>query len=255
MTGFRLFSVFISSLLLLSCQSEQSNTLTIATAANMQFAMKEIVEAFEQETNIKCQVILGSSGKLTAQISAGAPYDLLVSADTTYPMQLYRDGLTLNSPGIYGFGKLVIWTMESSLDLNKPITFLNQAAETTQHLALANPRTAPYGQAAEEVLNNLGNLEKWQSRLVYGESIGQVNQFVSTGAADVGITAKSVVLATGEGYWVDIPDSLYLPIAQGAVLLKSGTTQAENARQFYLFLFTDTVKEILDKFGYATSRE
>lgn len=252
MTDFKTLICLFLALFMVSCHSGKQDKLTIAAAANMQYAMEDITTAFEQETGISCQVILGSSGKITAQITAGAPYQVFVSADTAYPRQLYREGLAAQEPGIYAFGKLVLWTMESGLSIENSHEFLSKAGEEVRHLALANPRTAPYGSAALEVLQNLNCLASWESRLVYGESIGQVNQFVSTGAADVGITAKAVVMAKPEGKWAALDEHLYSPIAQGVVLLKADEGDAAQAQKFYDFLFSDRVKKILDKFGYAS---
>ena len=129
------------------CQPSSENKLIIATAANMQFAMKALVKTFSEETGINCQTIISSSGKLNAQIQEGAPFDVFVSADLKYPNQLHKDGWTLNAPKVYALGKLVLWSFK---ELDEPL-FKQLKHKDIQHIAIANPKTAPYGQAAVDV--------------------------------------------------------------------------------------------------------
>ncbi len=239
---FILILVFFSA-----CRGDRSQRLTIATAANVQFAMQEIVQDFEKESGLLCDIIVGSSGKLTAQINEGAPYHIFISADMKYPEELYRKGKTAGQPVIYAQGKLVLWTMNPQLPPNLHIL----ETDKVKHIAIANPKTAPYGAVAIEVFENAKLLGTIQNKLVYGESISQVNQFVGSGTADFGLTAKSVVLSpkmVGKGKWGELPDTLYTPIQQGAVVLKS--EKAEQAKQFFDFLFSEKGKSILLKYGY-----
>ncbi len=232
-----------------SCKQVDTQTLNIATAANMQFAMTEIVQSFTKHTGIKCNIITGSSGKLTAQIKEGAPYDVFVSANTKYPEDLYKDGFTTSKPKIYGYGGLVLWSTTSE----KP-SFSILMNDAIEHIAIANPKTAPYGEAAVSVLKKMGVYEKIEHKLVYGESISQTNQFILSRAADIGFTAKSVVLSPkikGEGDWISIDDN-YTPIAQGIVLLKN-SEKKQQSEQFYTFIFSDQAKNILKKFGYLVA--
>ncbi|MDO6738535.1 molybdate ABC transporter substrate-binding protein [Wenyingzhuangia sp. 2_MG-2023] len=219
--------------------------MTIATAANMQFAMEAICKEFTQQTGIECQLIVSSSGKLTAQIQAGAPYDLFVSADMKYPETLYQKGFAITTPKTYAKGKLVLWTVLDSLtpDLE------NLKLPNIKHIALANPKTAPYGKAALEVLQN-NHLDTLQYKYVYGESIAQTNQFVQSKAAEIGFTAMSVVLspnAKNKGVWIEIPTTQYHPIEQGIVLLKKHHVDAQ---RFYDFVFSNKAKETLKEYGY-----
>ena len=214
------------------------------------YLRSELTDQFTRDTGIECEVIVSSSGKLTAQIVAGAPYDLFVSADMTYPETLHEKGFALQAPNIYAFGHLVLWTQ-------KDLSLAALTAINPEHVALANPETAPYGKAAEEAMHALGLDSLWQGRLVYGESIAQVNQFVSTGAADIGFTAQAVVMSpelAEQGKWMAVADSLYTPIAQGALLLKGDQARREKALKFYEFLFSDAAKEILSKFGYSPAQ-
>jgi molybdate transport system substrate-binding protein len=237
-------------LLFFSCKQENDDKLTIATAANMQFAMLEVVKSFTTETGIDCEIITSSSGKLTAQIKEGAPYDIFVSADMKFPNELYVNGFTNNKPMIYAYGKLVIWTMNSQLNP----TFESFNKQQIKHIALANPKTAPYGLSAVEYLKNLKIYEKIKHKLVFGESIAQTNQFIFSYAAEIGITAKSVVLSPKmktQGSWEEVNQDLYTPIAQGIVILKNRNAYLGRAQKFNEFIFSDKGKEILNKFGYS----
>lgn len=241
-----LFGLLVA--LTISC-SNPTKQLTIATAANMQFAMNALVQAYEAQTDIDCEIILGSSGKLTAQIREGAPYDLFFSADTKYPEALQASGNTINEPVIYAQGQLVLWSMKKNL-----LVSLDQlSSDEITHIAMANPKTAPYGLASQEVLQQI-HFNK-DSKLVYGESISQVNQFIISGAAELGFTAKSVVLSppmSDKGNWVSVADSLYAPINQALVVLKNDRAMEDEVKGFIEFVLSEEGQAILQKYGYKT---
>ncbi len=242
--------VFILFLLCYGCRQRESEKLMIATAANMHFPMKELVQVFTENTGIECETVISSSGILTAQIREGAPYDIFVSADMKYPTELYKNGFTLSAPEIYAYGKLILWTLYNELDPSIELL----ASDSIRHIALANPKTAPYGVAAIEVLDHAGIYEKVEKKLVFGESISQTSQFVVSKAAEIGFTAKSVVLSPDiedKGNWTEVDTKYYTPIAQGVVILKNRKKWANQAKKFYEFLFSEKGKEILDKFGYS----
>ncbi|MBC8152215.1 MAG: molybdate ABC transporter substrate-binding protein [Bacteroidetes bacterium] len=224
--------------------------LRVAVAANAQFVMEQLRVAFQKKTGIAIETSVSSSGKLTTQIQQGAPYDVFLSADTTYPQTLHKQSLTLAAPIVYAYGSLVLWTL-TDLPLSPDLKVLQNPA--VRHVAIANPGTAPYGEAALLVLKNSRLPDGIKSKIVYGESIAQVNQYVLTGNAEVGFTAKSVVLdpsLKGRGHWIDLPTTLgYSPIAQGVVILKR-TQRVEAARQFLAFLRTPDARRILRQFGY-----
>ncbi len=242
--------LFIGILFLSSCQKTEEAKLNIAVAANMQFAMKEIVKEFEEQTGIDCQIMTSSSGKLTAQIKEGAPYHVFVSANMKYPQDLFEAGMTTSKPEIYAYGKLVLWTMKK--DVSPSINLLQK--EQINHIAMANPKMAPYGMAAKEALVNLGLYKNLENKLVFGESVAQCNQFILSESAELGFTAKSVVMskhAKSQGEWIDVDDKLYSPIAQGAVIVKQGKMQSEaEAREFFEFLFSERAASIMEEFGY-----
>ncbi len=246
---FLLFSCFVA---FTSCQQKENDKLKVAVAANMQFAMKELSKSFTEETGIACDLIISSSGQLTAQIKSGAPYNVFVSADMKYPTELFTAGHTTDKPAIYAFGKLVMWSMIDSI---KPSIDVLKKPDI-KHIAIANPKTAPYGTAAIEALNHYNVYEDVKNKLVYGESISQTNQFIISKSAEAGFTAKSVVLSPemkGKGNWTDIDEVDYSPIAQGAVVLKHNGSQQEDAQKFYNFLFSQKAKDILKNFGYSVN--
>ncbi len=245
--GLLLF-VFI---LMTSCQQKQNNKLTIATASNMQFAIKQLAKKFTEQTGIKCDLIISSSGKLTAQISEGAPFDIFVSADMNYPSKLYHTGHTIEKPKIYAYGKLVLWTMHP--EISPSIEILTHS--DIDHIAIANPKTAPYGLAALDVLKKKGIYEDVKDKLVYGESISQTNQFIASKSAKIGFTSKSVVLSSTmvkKGAWKDIDTTSYSVIEQGVVMIKRLNGNHNSAKKFYKFLFSKNAKEILINLGYTT---
>jgi molybdate transport system substrate-binding protein len=244
----RYYSLLVALVLLASgCTNQTSNeTLRIATAANMQFAMDELIALYQQESGQKTEMIVGSSGKLTAQIKQSAPFDLFVSANLDYPSILFQESFTTSKPVIYGYGKLVLWSCKPDL---KPT--LDQLSR--QQIALANPTLAPYGIAGRQVLNNLKLWDSVRDQLVYGESISQTNQFITSQAVDVGFTALASVRSPqvkGKGQWSTVPDSLYQPIAQAAVIIKG--EKVTSSEKFLTFLLSENARKILRDYGYET---
>lgn len=229
--------------------ADTSTDISIAVAANMQFAMPALTEAFTQQTGIACQTSISSSGKLTAQIQQGAPFDVFVAANMKYPDEIVRTGLAASPSKIYARGKLVLWSMKA--DFTPSLVGLRDAS--VRHIALANPKVAPYGMAAEEVLQGHGLLPELEAKLVFGESIAQTNQFITTQSAEVGFTAMSVVLSPSlkdKGQWVAIPTERHAPIEQGVVVIKKENGIKPAAMTFYEFLFSPSAKAILQEFGY-----
>lgn len=240
----------------ISCQSSQDSKITIAVAANLQYAMPELITAFEKQTNIKVETSSSSSGILTTQIKQGAPFDLFLSADMNHPQILFEEGFSSQEPEVYAEGKLILWTLKKELKLDSGIfSLLNSEIHK---IAIANAKTAPYGFAATEALTSSGLLVSLSSKLIIGESISQVNQYIQSMNVDIGITSKSVLFSpfiTDQGFWVEIPDTLYPPIAQGIVLLKHGEQEnLSNSKEFYKFMLSKEAKEILSQYGYSTSK-
>ena len=230
-------------------EASSAPTIAIAVAANMQFAMEELTKAFTEESGIRCQTSVSSSGKLTAQIQQGAPFDVFVSANMKYPNEIQNSGLASRPPKVYALGKLVLWSLRDGLEPSLD----NLKDPAIRHIALANPKVAPYGMAAEEAMKEHGLLPELQGKLVFGESIAQTNQFITTQSAEVGFTAMSVVLSPtlqGKGQWTPLSASLYSPIEQGVVLINRKGRDNSAAQAFYDFLSSAAAKAILQDFGY-----
>lgn len=236
----------------IGCRETASPRVSIATSANMQYVMKELVDDFAYKTGQQCDLIIGSTGKLTAQIAEGAPYDLLIAANMMYPEYLHARGLSLEEPKIYAYGKLVLWTVLD--DVDPDISLLN--TDAVKKIALANPKTAPYGEAAIQVLKYHGLLDSVKDKLVYGESVAQTNQFITTGAASLGFTALSVVksdLMRNTGRWALLPEDQYELLAQGVLLIDGQDREIHPAAEnFYEYLFSDDAVKILEEFGYSS---
>ncbi len=239
-----------SLMLLYSCQSKTDlRNLRIATAASMQFPMQEIINAFEAETNIKADVILGSSGKLSTQIIEGAPFDVFVAADMDFPKKIQDAGFSKNAPKLYAKGKLVFWSNDERFNVN---TILEKTPSKLK-LAIANPKIAPYGKAAKEVLLHLDLWETIEKDLVFGESVAQVNQFILSKAATGGYTSlaslKAPVLKDA-GEWRLVDESWYSPIMHGMLIIKNKSLKQKEAQQFYDFMFQADAQKILKNYGF-----
>lgn len=237
--------------LLVSFHAAHAEPLTVAVAANVKFVFDELKAEFKNSTGIDAQGVFASSGKINAQIKSGAPYDVFMSADMAFPEALYSEGYALDAPRVYARGVLVLWTLQP-LDLKQGISVLNNPA--VKKVAMANPRLAPYGAEAMRALEHFKLRAAVEPRLIYGESIAQVNQYIDMRAADIGFTAKSVVLAPkmqGRGKWIELPRDSYFPIEQGIVMLKHGNeTNPLAARKFMEFMASAKARAILEKFGY-----
>jgi len=241
--------------LLLSCTFSvalQAQDLSVAAAANVRFALEEIEKAFEAKTKLKVEINYSSSGKLSTQITQGAPFDVFVSADEEYPQALQKAGMAANTPKIYAQGNLVLWTTQTGLNLKPDGKILLNTA--VKKIAVANPKTAPYGRAAIEWLKKKGLYTSVENKLVYGESIAQTTQYILVGACEVGLTAKSLVLADemrGKGKWIEIDPKQHEPIQQAALITTYGQKQHPVAsRKFFDFLFSPEAKKIWKQYGY-----
>lgn len=231
-----------------SCENKKRN-LSIAVAANAKQAVEKIAEAFEKKHDIDIDLISASSGKLSAQIKAGAPFDIFISADLTYPQELYKSGYSESQAKVYALGQLILIANSTAKDL----TITHLVSNEIKHIAISNPKTAPYGIAALESLKYYKLDTLISKKLVYGESVGQCNQFFISGAADLALTSQSILYS----YKFDSPisfltiDSLaYSPIKQGLIQVKNGNKVHRFTEQFYLFLFTKEAQDILRAYGY-----
>lgn len=241
----------LAALLLFIAPYTTAGTLTVAVAANVQYAFDDLAAAFKAESGHEIKPVFNSSGKFAAQIMNGAPFDVFLSADTEYPEKLHKEGHAPAAPKIYAYGTLVLWTLKA-IDLANWQTAL--AGPTVAKIAVANPKTAPYGRETMKALVRFRLEETLKSKLVFGESISQTNQYIHSRTADAGFTAKSVVVAPemkGQGKWIELPRDSYQPIAQGIVVLKHGMqNNAALAQQFHDFVLSAKSRAILERHGY-----
>ena len=244
----------ITLALLVFGQASWSATVLVAVAANFSKPMTEIVSQFEKATGHSAKLSFGSSGKFVSQLENGGPFEVLLSADEKGPEKLEQAGLTVpNSRFVYALGKLVLWSATPNFVDDKGKILMTS---NFKHLALADPKVAPYGAAAIDVLKKMKLLEKLQPLFVQGENIAQTYQFISTANAELGFLALSQVIKNGKivggSSWI-IPDNLHAPIRQGAVLMKKG---AENpaARALIDYLKSIPALAIIDKYGYDLAK-
>lgn len=245
------------ALFLLSSLISAAQEITVAAAADLQFALQDVTERFEKETGNRVQLAFGSSGNFFTQIQNGAPFDLFFSADVEYPQKLEAAGLA--EPGTlyqYAEGKLVLWVPKNStLDLSLGLPLLLDPK--IKKIAIANPAHAPYGRAAVAALRHEGIYDKVADRLVLGENISQTASFVVSGAADVGLVALSLALAPtlkDEGRYTELPANDYPPIRQGVIVLKS-SKQKQAAQQFLAYMKTPAVINLLKRYGFSVAAD
>ncbi len=228
-----------------------ADEVSVAVAANFSAPMHQIAKSFAHDTGHKAKLAFGSTGSLYAQISNGASFQVLLAADDETPARLEREGLgVMGTRFTYAFGKLVLWSTQPRLVDAKGEVL---RAGNFDKLALANPKTAPYGTAAIEVLTRLGLLPALQAKFVQGESVTQTLQFVATGNAALGFVALSQVYADGKisqgSAWV-VPDPLYRPLQQDAMLLASGKDNPA-ARALLQYLRGERARAVLASYGYT----
>ena len=250
---FLLCTVVIFLVTWLSDIATADEKILVAAASDLNFAMDEICSAFEKANpGIKVDVSYGSSGNFFAQIKQGAPYDIFFSADASYPTLLEDEGLAVKGQShLYAIGKIVLWVPKKSA-LN-PQKGLNLVLEPElKKLAIANPKHAPYGRAAEEALRYYGLWDKVRDKLVFGENISQTAQFVQTGTADAGIIAMSLAISPGMAdrgsYWI-IPTESYGRLEQVYTVLQRGKDKS-SVKTFLAFAQGKNGKKTLSDFGF-----
>ena len=226
-----------------------SGEVHVAVASNFLNPLKEIATRYKQDTGNRLILISGSTGKLYAQARHGAPFDVLLAADSKRPTLLEQEGVgVIGTRFTYAVGALVLWSLEpGKVRGEKSLAQMNKGK-----LAIANPKTAPYGRAAQQALEGLGLWEKLQPLLVRGENIAQTLQFVATGNARLGFVAKSQMKDPRfklKGSSWEVPVDMHEPILQQAILLKPGSTNA-SAKQFVRYLQGSVAKKIIENYGY-----
>jgi molybdate transport system substrate-binding protein len=240
-------------------QAAESREVAVAAAADLKFALGEVIAAFEKEQpRVKVKATYGSSGSFFAQLSNKAPFDVFLSADIEYPRKLIEQGLAAKETEFrYAVGQIVVWVPNASpLDVEK-LGIQTLVAPSVRKVAIANPKHAPYGRAAEAAMKKLGVYDQVKDRLVLGENIAQAAQFVETGGADAGVLALSLAMAPqmrDKGRYWTVPLDAYPTLEQGGVIL-SWAKDREAADQFRSFVTGERGRQILKQFGFFGSEK
>ncbi|HEX4597936.1 MAG TPA: molybdate ABC transporter substrate-binding protein [Burkholderiaceae bacterium] len=242
--------ILLLTLLGLASELVAADEVAVAVAANFTAPMQQIAIEFHKDTGHTAQLSFGSTGKFYAQISSGAPFEVLLAADRETPSRLVSEGKAVAaSQFTYAIGKLVLWSAKPGVVDQKGSVLTNSAIA---HIAYCNPKLAPYGAAAVEAMKSLGVLDAVQPKLVQGESIAQAFQFVASGNAEIGFIALSQVIKDGKipdgSSWI-LPSNLYSPIRQDAVILDKGRDRPA-AKALIDYLKSDKSKAIIRSFGY-----
>ncbi|MES2268059.1 MAG: molybdate ABC transporter substrate-binding protein [Bacteroidota bacterium] len=225
--------------------------ITVAIAANLQPVMNDLQRDFKTRTKIDVAVISGSSGNLATQIRNGAPYDIFMSADKQFAEALQKDGFTFNNAVVYAQGVLIIAGTQN-LNFNDWNALLLR--DDIRKIAIGNPAIAPYGKAAQQALKKAGVYDKVKSKFVFGESITQINTYITTGVVSVGFTTLSLIKDANNKkklYYKVINPKDYEPIEQAMVMLKS-TKDKPAAEKFYRYILSEPAKTIFKAYGYHT---
>jgi len=228
----------------------QAEIVNVAVASNFILPAQQIANRYEQESGHQIKISSGSTGKFFAQIQHGAPFQIFLSADTETPAKLIKEGFAVaQSQKTYAVGKLVLWSANPNLITDGAAVLTNKRLNK---MAIANPDLAPYGRAAIETLKQLDQYQQLKSKIVWGENIAQAHQFVLSGNAELGFVSASQVIHNGKvtqgSAWL-VPDSLYSPILQDAVLLNKGKNSTA-AQGFLDYLSTEQAREMIQQFGY-----
>jgi molybdate transport system substrate-binding protein len=244
-----LFAVSLAGIFLAA--PVQAEDIHIAVAANFTVPINKLAADFEKETGYKLMLTIGSTGRFYAQIKNGGPFDILMAADDETPKKLEQEGFGVaGSRFTYATGKLVLWSPKPG--------FVDAKGEVLKkggfsHLAVANPKLAPYGLAAIDTLKSLGLHDALQPKLVFGENIAQTYQFAASGSAELGFVALSQVMENGKlksgSAWM-VPATMHSPIRQDAILLVNGKGK-EAANAWMRYLKSDKAKEVVRRFGYG----
>jgi molybdate transport system substrate-binding protein len=242
---------FLLAVAMLVSAGTMAQGVRVAAAANLQSVITVLQKDFKQRTGVDIEPIVGSSGKLVAQIKNGAPFDVFLSADMSFPEVLYKEGFAAKAPAVYALGNLVIC---STKDIGFERWERTLLTPNVKKIAIANPSVAPYGVAARSLLKQKGILDNVKSKMVYGESIAQVNTYLTTGVVDIGFTTQALIKDPANKtklYWKLIDPKSYAPIQQGIVVLKNGATNPD-AEKFYRYILSADAKRIFEQYGYRT---
>lgn len=251
--SFRSFALGLCALCVCPGVSLKAQSLRIAAASDLRWALDEVSTAFQREQPGKIAITYGSSGNFHSQLMNKAPFDLFLSADVGYPKDLAQRGLGVkDSLFVYGKGRVVLWVPKASPIAVESLGLAALRHPSVKKIALANPRHAPYGRAAEAALKKARLWDSLKDELVLGENISQTAQFVQSGAADIGFIALSLVMAgpmKDQGRWWMIPSEDHPTLEQGGVIL-SWATDPALARAFREFMLSPEGTQIMKKYGF-----
>jgi molybdate transport system substrate-binding protein len=241
--------VLTAVIIFISLSSFAQEKILVAAASDLKFALDSVIVQFNSTRRRKVDVTYGSSGKLSEQIAHGAPFDIFFSADISYPEKLKENKKTVSEVYKYGKGRIVIWSKKIDPTKTEMHSLLDASIKK---IAVANPLHAPYGKRAMESIEYYKLSVK--DKLVYGENISQTAQFVSTGAADIGIIALSLALSPNmkkeKGRYFLIPESSHQPLIQGAVITTTGRDKKLVA-EFFEYIKSDSARSVLKYFGFS----
>lgn len=253
------FCLFLATILMLNCKKTESDltkrptqnsTISVAAAANLRDVLEELKQIYIKEnTDKKVEITFGSSGLLVQQILNGAPFDLFLSADSSFPNQLKNKNKTSGNSEIYTYGKVALWSSRSNVSEGLKLVLDPEIKK----IAIANPELAPYGKSTVEALKKKGLYSQVEHKIVWAENINQAAQFASTGNADVAFIALSnaknkEMLTRGKFY--ELSENECLPIAQSGIVLKSKNQTV--AKDFFDFIKSKKASQIWKKYGYQT---
>ena len=245
--------LFVLAMIAIVCVlPARADETLVAVAANFAEAVQELKPAFERASGHKLQATTGSTGKLYAQIKEGAPFHILLSADAATPERIEKEKAGVAGTRFtYAIGKLTLWSRDEGRIGADGAAALK--ASDVRHVAIANPDLAPYGVASRETLQALGLWDTLKSKIVMGQNIGQTHSMVATGNAQLGFIALSAVLSpreTAKGSRWDVPQNLFTPIRQDAILLNAGSKNGA-AIAFIAFLKTPDARAVIERYGYG----
>lgn len=250
-------------LFLLACTRQQSkptqNSLNIAAAADLEFALNETIQHFKQRNpEAEVKVTYGSSGNFYTQIQNGAPFDMFLSADMDYPRKLEADGVAIQGTEfVYAVGRLAVWVPKASPIPIEQSGITSLLDPTVRHIAIANPQHAPYGRSAVAAMQKFGVYDRVKDKFVLGENVSQTLQFIASGSAEIGIIAMSLAKAppvTVQGRYWEVPLDSYPRMEQGGVILNR-VGRRDTADAFRSFLLGPDGQVILKQFGFFTPEE
>jgi molybdate transport system substrate-binding protein len=256
LTRSTLWAVCLAAALFARPVAVSADTALVAVAANFADAAADLAARFATETGHEVTITTGSTGKLYAQIVAGAPFDVLLAADAETPARLEAEGMAMAGTRFtYAVGQLALWSADATRIGPDGAQALED--EGLRFVAIANPALAPYGKAARAVMMALGQWDRLQPKLVLGQNIGQTHALVATGAAEVGFVALSAITAPGKpasGSFWPVPAALHDPIRQDAVLLMAGRDNAA-AAEFLRFVQSEAAAGVIAAYGYGGAAE